>query len=320
MIPAGKHTLRISSFCLAIALPALIILPLASAHRPLHAQSPTPESVLYIFNKADGYNPSGIFRDALGNFYLTTESGGNNLACFKGCGTILKVNPSGVATVLHSFSPAPFSPGPLPNGLTSNAKGILYGTTMAGGRNRLSFGSLFEFAPSGVEETLYSFAGGSDGANPSSGLLTLDSAGNLYGATFYGGGTGCGGGGCGEIYRVTPTGGKSTLYSFTGGADGRYPVAGLLLDSAGSLYGVAKMGGNLACNANYGCGTVWKLDPAGNLTVLHTFLAAPDGASPEAGLIIDPFRKPIRNHERWRGRRMQSHQWLRRRFQDRFQR
>jgi uncharacterized repeat protein (TIGR03803 family) len=118
-----------------------------------------------------------------------------------------------------------------------------------------------------------------------------DSAGNLYGTTQTGGiaGANCGTG-CGVVFQVDKTGKETILYSFTGGADGGNPVAGLLRDSAGNLYGSTLLGGSTA-NCGYGCGVVFKLDTAGNETVLHTFLGSGpgsvDGAQPEGVLIED---------------------------------
>jgi len=141
-------------------------------------------------------------------------------------------------------------------------------------------------------KVLHRFGGPGDGENPYGGLVR-DSAGNLYGTTSAGGidGANCFEG-CGVVFKVDKTGNETILYSFTGGADGGNPVAGLLRDSAGNLYGTTQLGGSTA-NCGYGCGVVFKLDTANNETVLHTFLGvAPfattgDGAAPLGVLIED---------------------------------
>jgi uncharacterized repeat protein (TIGR03803 family) len=136
-----------------------------------------------------------------------------------------------------------------------------------------------------VETVLHAFQGGSDGASPQAGLIA-DKAGNLYGTTYNGGGTGCFGG-CGTIFRLAPDGTLTVLYAFQGGSDGEYPPAGLISDKAGDLYGTTSEGGGTGCYDNQGCGTVFKLASDGTFTVLHTFAGGSDGGQPEAGLIID---------------------------------
>jgi uncharacterized repeat protein (TIGR03803 family) len=135
--------------------------------------------------------------------------------------------------------------------------------------------------------TLYSFPGGPAGYLPTSPLLR-DSAGNLYGETFRGGDLACANGaGCGVVFKLDVNGNESVLHAFTGGADGAYPTGTLVRDSAGNLYGTAESGGDLSCDGPSGCGTVFKLDPAGRLTVLYTFTGGNDGSSPGGGVIRD---------------------------------
>jgi len=139
---------------------------------------------------------------------------------------------------------------------------------------------VFKLDNTGKETVLYSFAGGSDGANPHASLVR-DTAGNLYGTTVYGGLNGCAGG-CGTVFKVDKTRKETVLYEFIGGPDGAHPYAGLLRDSAGNLYGATTQGGAL------GLGVVFKVDTTGNQTVLHSFAGGPaDGESPFAGLIRD---------------------------------
>jgi uncharacterized repeat protein (TIGR03803 family) len=284
-----RFTLRTFTMCFGIALGALMILSLAGAVHTVRAQDPPAEKVAYSFRPVTGYYPTGVIGDPAGNLYVATDYGGSDESCIRGCGNILKVSPSGQATELYAFTHG--SPknkyGPIPTGLTRDAKGIFYGTTGGGGRYGL--GSVFKLTPSGDEGTLHSFGSGTDGAGPSRGP-TIDSAGNLYGTTQFGGGSAnCLGGGCGAIYKVTPSGSETVLYSFTAGADGAFPMATPALDAAGDLYGTAEEGGDFSCPLfpRDGCGTVWKLDTSGNFTVLYSFTGGTDGAAPIAGLILD---------------------------------
>jgi uncharacterized repeat protein (TIGR03803 family) len=109
-----------------------------------------------------------------------------------------------------------------------------------------------------------------------------DKAGNLYGTTENAGGC------CGVVYRLAPDGTYAVLYAFKGEADGAYPdAASLLADDAGNLYGTTHDGGSDGCTNHLGCGTVFKLTPSGQETILHAFAGGLDGAYPSAGLIAD---------------------------------
>jgi uncharacterized repeat protein (TIGR03803 family) len=191
-------------------------------------------------------------------------------------------------------------------GLVFDGAGNLYGTTLKGGA--YGYGSVFELSPglggTWKETVLYSFcstSGCQDGAYPGSGLA-LSASGSLYGTTVDGGAFGlhCGGGDCGTVFQLTPGGNntwsETVLHSFQDdGKDGFEPFAGLIFDTAGSLYGSTLFGGQghrgVACAA---CGTVFELTPGANgtwtETILHSFCSAhgcEDGAEPEAGLTID---------------------------------
>ena len=174
-----------------------------------------------------------------------------------------------------------------------------YGTTEAGGDlgcvsvnpSQKGYGTVFKLSPEGKETILHSFTGSpTDGATPLAGL-TADSAGNLYGTTYVGG-AGCTDGvvgGCGTVFKITPAGVETVLYSFTGGADGSIPdYVVLLIDSAGTLYGTTSTGGDLSCtDSRQGCGVVFKIDPSGNETVLYAFTGGKDPEYPFAGLARD---------------------------------
>ena len=174
----------------------------------------------------------------------------------------------------------------------------LYGTTVHGGTSNL--GTVVEISPPGTawtETVLYSFAGGSDGANPF-GNLVADKAGNLYGTTLVGGGSAnCPGtpAGCGIVFQLAPPAAQgdpwteTVLYSFAGLTDGANPDAGLIMDSTGNLYGTTLNGGGVTCGTST-CGTVFELTPPATQggpwteTVLHAFGKRSDGAHPTAGL------------------------------------
>jgi uncharacterized repeat protein (TIGR03803 family) len=129
--------------------------------------------------------------------------------------------------------------------------------------------------------TLHSFGQGSDGRSPVAGLI-FDASGNLYGTTLGGGANEKG-----TVFKLSPSGSETVLYSFTGGSDGGAPYAGLIFDSSGNLYGTTSDGGNPADCDSSGCGTVFKLTPSGSETVLHSFTGGSDGGDPYAGLIFD---------------------------------
>lgn len=170
-------------------------------------------------------------------------------------------------------------------GVVRDAAGNLYGTTQAGGT---SFrGTVFKVDTTGKETVLYSFLGGTDGTSSAAGVIR-DAAGNLYGTTDGGGDLTCFNGlGCGIVFKVDADGNETVLYRFTGGGDGNVPVAGLIRDAAGNLYGTTFWGGDLNCNFGRGCGTVFKLDPNAKETVLYSFTGGRDGAYPISGMIRD---------------------------------
>jgi uncharacterized repeat protein (TIGR03803 family) len=257
------------TFTLAVAL--------VFAPQPAQAQTFT---VLYTFTGGtDGGQPyAGLIVDSKVNLYGTTSEGGSGLlGCPKGCGTVFKVDSSGNETVLHTFGETTTDgASPLFGSLIRDNAGNLYGTTSFGGT--YDSGTIFRLSTSG-KETVFSFAGGAKGGFPYAGL-TPDSAGNVYGTTYYRG-TGCPPYGCGTVFKVSSAGKETVLYSFTGGADGGYLWDGVVRDSAGNLYGTTLNGGT----SNYG--TVFKVDPSGNKTILHSFTEGEDGGDPYAGLIRD---------------------------------
>jgi uncharacterized repeat protein (TIGR03803 family) len=250
------------------------------------------ETVLYKFKGTpDGFFPEALLvGDAKGNLYGTTYEGGSF-----SLGAVFKVDPEGKETVLYNFTGGSDGCSPYP-GVILDSAGNLYGVAVQGGDGLCinGHGVVFEVDPAGNETVLHTFGGGADGATPDS-VLLFDSKGNLYGTTGYGGNAECGGTGCGVVFEMTPQSGggwsESVLYAFcslSNCADGESPGTGpLVRDSEGNLYGTTTFGGSSRnCNGDT-CGVVFKLDTAGNETVLHSFTDGSDGAIPFAGLILD---------------------------------
>jgi uncharacterized repeat protein (TIGR03803 family) len=245
------------------------------------------ETVLYSFcSKAkctDGSEPSaGLVMDAQGNLYGTTSSGGgSSRACGNlPCGTVFRVSRAhgeSKETRLYSFTGK--SDGGKPRAsLLRDTHGNLYGTSF------FASGTVFRVslvAGKWTQTGLYDFSGGTDGG-PSAGLI-MDAQGNLYGTTS-GGGTYD----AGTVFKLDMSGNETILHSFSGtNGDGSYPLAALVLDGRGNLYGTTIAGGDTSCDAPSGCGMVFKLDTNGNETVLHSFSGGADGSFPYAGLVLD---------------------------------
>jgi uncharacterized repeat protein (TIGR03803 family) len=223
--------------------------------------SPTgAETVLHSFNGADGAVPDSGFLvlDKAGNLYGTTNGGGAH-----NHGVVFKLSPTGTETVLHSFTEGADGAYPVA-GLLRDAARNLYGTTDGGGAHNQ--GVVFKLSPcdSGYDfSVVHSFTGGADGGGPT-GDLIQDAAGNLYGTTGSGGSSTCllGAGNCGVVFKLSPTGTETVLYSFIGGADGGGPYAGVIQDAVGNLYGTTPGGGaeSSACFVGT-CGVVFRLAP-----------------------------------------------------------
>jgi uncharacterized repeat protein (TIGR03803 family) len=217
-------------------------------------------------------------------------------------------------TVLHTFSGG--HDGAVGGShLVADSAGNLYGTAFAGGNQSTrcepytglpGCGVVFELTRTGhgtwKETVLHTFTAGKDGGIPTGGVI-LDSAGNLYGTTLFGGdhkpvncqASGSYPPGCGVVFKLTPTEHgpwkETVLYTFTGGADGNEPWGNLTFDSSGNLYGSTSIGGNLSCGS-YGCGVIFKLTPGDGgprtESVLYTFNGGTDGGFPySAGLTFD---------------------------------
>jgi uncharacterized repeat protein (TIGR03803 family) len=203
-----------------------------------------------------------------GNFYGTTPYGGNLGECAEGpgCGTVFQMTPSGTLTTLHDFCSLPdcADGAVLYESLALGTDGNFYGATWAGG-SAADAGTVFTITPTGTLTTIYTFCvdgypfcGGPGALGPA-----LGRHGDFYGTTAFGGAYGEG-----SIFKITPQGKLTTIYSFcaqiacTDGSDAR---SGVILGSDGNLYGTTYYGGT------YNEGTVFRITPAGVLTTLHSF-------------------------------------------------
>jgi len=216
---------------------------------------PWNETILYRFQGgSDGSGAyGGIAFDQAGNIYGTTERGGGNGCTGVGCGIVFKLTNSHgqwTESIVYSFNGNSDGAGPTSTVILDQA-GNIYGTTSSGGS--AGFGAVYQLTPSGSgwsEHILYNFQNGADGRKPTGGLV-MDTAGHLYGNSYYGGS-----GGRGVVYQLSPAGGGTwsfnLLYSFTTAGENGGPYATLVIDSAGSLYGTTYAAGN-------GAGSVYKL-------------------------------------------------------------
>ena len=193
------------------------------------------ETVLYSFagGTTDGADPrAGPILDSSGTLYGTTYGGGAY-----GLGTVFQISSAGVETVLHSFAGGTTDGVRPQGGLIIDSAGNLYGTTSGGGASGL--GTVYEVSPTGPQAVLYSFAGGTTDGEVPLGHLVMGSHGSLYGTTSAGGADDLG-----TVFKLSPDGTEVLLHSFAGGTtDGSSPKAGLILDSAGNLYGTTSAGG-----------------------------------------------------------------------------
>jgi len=244
-----------------IALASLLI-----ATSTLAAQT---ETVLHAFTggrlSADAALPYAGLALHDGKLYGTTEDGGTY-----GEGAVYEITKAGAESVFYSFTGGPDGGEPVAD-VVFDKSGNLYGTTFSGGTS--AWGTVFRVAADSNESVVYNFAGKPDGGQPEAAVI-LDNEGNLYGTTYAQGSHKYG-----TVFKVDSAGIETTLYSFTGRADGAYPLSRLVLFN-GELYGTTSAGGK------HGYGTVFKMTLAGVETVLHSFAAGTDGANPTAGLSL----------------------------------
>jgi uncharacterized repeat protein (TIGR03803 family) len=218
------------------------------------------ETVLYSFagGATDGSDPSGsLIQAGDENFYGATASGGTN-----GDGVAFKVTPDGTEAVLYSFAGGA-NDGSDPSGsLIQASDGNFYGVTGSGGAN--GDGVAFKITPDGTETVLYSFAGGTtDGSHPSGSLVQAND-GNFYGMTQDGGAYGYG-----VVFKITPSGTETILFSFYGGlGTGSRPSGSLIQGRDGNLYGMSFEPGN----GGGDLGTIFGITLSGTLTFQNSLL------------------------------------------------
>lgn len=266
-----------------------------AASTTVTVKSQATVTYLHIFGvePSDGAQPNGpLLHASDGNFYGTTRAGGAN-RCFdqdEFCGAIFRLTPGGAETVVYSFG-ASVSDGVRPTGpLIQGKDGALYGMTTSGGA--YGWGTVFKITLGGDYTVLHSFGASSLDGNRPLGSLLEASDGNFYGTTVGGGSSDCSrsGGECGTVFRISPNGEHTVLYYFGSSPwDGAIPNGSLIEGDDGSFYGTTSTGGDLTCSPFpkiKGCGTVFKMTPAGEVTILHSFGAAPsDGILPQGPLI-----------------------------------
>ncbi len=226
------------------------------------------ESVLHSFAGApsDGKYPIAGLAVKSGEFYGTTGYGGKD-----DFGTVFKVSATGSEHVLYNFTGSP--DGEIPQAGLIFVNGAFYSTTEYGGASGI--GSVFKVTTSGSEKIVYSFNANQtplDGRYPVGDLIVVNGA--LYGTTTNGGSSNLG-----TVFKVSPSGTESVLYSFGVPPDGSTPYAGLL-DVNGTLYGTTQFGGTA------GSGTVFKVSTGGIEHVIYNFKGAPDGATPYGQLVL----------------------------------
>ena len=193
-------------------------------------------TTIFAFDVTDGFHPEGALVQAGdGNFYGTTNQGNDNCGNDNICGTIFKITPSGTFTLLHSFPFNPFFNTIFVSGLALSHEGDLYGTTVQSGTGH---GEVFKIGRSGGTLTdIHDFTAGTDGANPSAGLM-LANNGNFYGVT-----AASGANGFGSLYEVSSADKFSVLPPAFNGIDGAFPSVRLFQNTDGIVYGAAFQGG-----------------------------------------------------------------------------
>jgi len=229
--------------------------PLGGPHRYGTAFRLAPDGTYSILHAFDGGADGGFVYQGLlltgrGDLYGGSVGGGGN-----GGGDVYKIAADGTFSIVHTFAGLDGFGVDAP--LVKDHQGNLYGTTFKGGTT-FNGGTVFKIATDGTESVLYDFSGGSDGQFPNS-APTVDDAGNFYGTTVQGGDFNKG-----TVYRLTPGGTQTVLYSFTGGSDGAYPFNGVI-EKRGRLYGTTWQGGaDLTQCGNVGCGTVYEISAIGD--------------------------------------------------------
>jgi uncharacterized repeat protein (TIGR03803 family) len=242
---------------------AMVVLTLAGSAVPAQAQT---YKVLYEFpiNGPAPQWPGGpLAQGRNGDLYGWSYEGGTN-----NDGSMWKTTPSGSVHVVYSFNS---NNGPdCQNGMTLGTDGNFYGTALT---SCTGAGYVFKLTPGGTLTVLHAFTGTPDGSGP--GPLVQYTDGNFYGVTNKGGANNYG-----TVFKITPAGTLTILYSFDDTNNFANPTYGLTVGNDGNFYGTQAEGG--AANT----GSVFKITPAGVVTVLHEFTSNPDGADPVSGVIL----------------------------------
>jgi uncharacterized repeat protein (TIGR03803 family) len=254
----------------------IVALVCAAMAIPLAGQTFT--TLVQFDLNTDGAGPQygALVQGRDGNLYGTTSGGTTN----SGAGTVFKMTPGGTLTTIYYFcSQANCADGSTPvAGLVMGTDGNFYGTTHAGGDLSCGYpygcGTVFKITPAGALTTLHTFTGQGDGVGPLAGLVQ-GLNGSFYGTTGSEGGDG-------TVFKITPSGTLTTVHYF-GLPDGLWSISGPALGIDGSFYGTTP-GGGTSSNCNDGCGTVYKVTPAGKLTTLHSFDLT-DGTQPVGGVV-----------------------------------
>jgi uncharacterized repeat protein (TIGR03803 family) len=259
------------------------------------------EAILYSFSYTaldSGIGPlAGLAMDGAGNLYGTTWLGGP-----QGAGVAFELSPPAVKggawtySLLYAFGGSGLSSPEAP--LAIDKAGNLYGTTVSGGTGGCAggCGGVFKLTPPAqaggtwTQTVLFNFSGSFDTGGGTSGGLTMDAHGSLYGTTYSGSG-----GSSGTVFQLTPKGNRwvhTVLYAFAGGPDGADPQAEVAFDKHGNLYGVTTYGGSGAPTCfGVACGTVFQLTPTPSgswtHTVLYSFNGRTDGGYPGRALTLD---------------------------------
>lgn len=265
----------------------------ARSHALSRNTSSSGYKLLYAFKGTpDGASPYSGLVAVNGSLWGTTLNGSSNYCsqscsnyCYLGCGTVFSVDQSGDEQVVYNFK-GNFSSahdGSWPFAGLTSTNGALYGTASSAGKSGL--GAVYTITPSGQESVLYSFkgtSGNNDGISPEATLTAYKS--KLYGTTVIGGGSGCGGNGCGTVFSLSRAGKERVLYRFGGGNDGERVYAPVAVLS-GKIYGATLEGGGTGCGGQ-GCGTIFELSRQGKERVLHRFGGTSDGAFPNGLTVV----------------------------------
>jgi uncharacterized repeat protein (TIGR03803 family) len=254
---------------------------IAPTHGVVEGAAPLFYHVLHSFGSgSDGQGPHANLIDVNGTLYGTTAMGGRycHSSDTGGCGTVFSISKSGTEHVLYSFRGG--SDGEYPAAGLIDVNGVLYGTTVKGGANCGTCGTVYSISTAGKEKVLHRFTGQPDGGYPWAGLIDVN--GTLYGTTTRGGTYNLG-----TAFSISTSGKETVLHSFAGyqHRDGSLPFAGLI-NVNGTLYGTTNGGGKFKF-ASESDGTVFSMSTTGEEHLLHSFQIGSrgDGANPYASLI-----------------------------------